>query len=249
MIDLIHMARSRGLVIAVGSLLGVGVAVIAFAGRRPAPASASPPPPAPTRAAAVPPPRAPESNFIAALRRHEANGDWVEFCVLAFNEASTISAPDRPGALELLNRHQANGGFPALFCIARHHWFAGDKDEACRWFLRASVVGSIDAQRCTDPTSRQAVHAVRAHFAPLAEHLKGVDRAKQTRWVREALDFEQTIADREPARWIAAHGIGAFGASAGNAPDPFVGADQWPGVRERARASIAGSLPEHAAPR
>ncbi len=252
-----NLGKTAGIVIGSGVLVvGAVLALVIPAGRGPASATGSPggpTAPAPSgradRALAAPAAgskaKAAQSQYLSALLRHEADRNWVEFGVLAFNEAERISAADRTTTLDMLTTHQSSGGFPALFCIARHHWFAGNKDEACRWFVRASVVYSVDAQRCTDPTSRQAVQAVKAHFAPLSEYLKQYDRQVERQWIQEALDFEQALADREPASWIAAHGLAAFkGKPAGSATTPgaFLPEEQWRSAREAERAAIAASL-------
>lgn len=264
------MNLSKAALITIGAgILGTGaiVALVIPAARPPAPANAFPPGPTapanafprgptasaplrrPDRTRATPPggskAKAAQSPYHTALLRYQAEKNWVEFGVLAFNEAERVSTTDRVRTLELLGGHQASGGFPALFCIARHHWFAGNKDEACRWFIKARVVYTIDAQRCTDPTARQAVQAVQAQFAPLAEYLEQFDRQIERQWTQEALEFEDGLADREPARWIAAHGLASFKAKpagSGPAPDAFLPEDQWRAARERARASIAESL-------
>ncbi len=251
-----NLSKTAGVVIGAGTLVVGGILTLVIPAARP-PASAGAFPGGPTvptpsgkanRAPAAAAPsktKAAPSQYLSTLLRHEAARNWVELGVLAFDEAERVSAADRTSTLDLLANHQSSGGFPALFCIARHHWFAGNKDEACRWFVRASVVYSVDAQRCTDPTSRQAVQAVKAHFAPLSEHLKQYDRQIERQWIQEALDFEQALADREPASWIAAHGLAAFkGKPAGSATTPgaFLPEDQWCSARETERAAIAASL-------
>lgn len=245
-----NFSKSTAGLIGLGTLVvGVILALVIFSGRGPAPASASPAPRIPSGKASASAGRsgaeAAQSDYLRALLKYKADQNWGELGVLAFNEAERVSAADRAGTLELLAKHQSSGGFPALFCIARHHWFGGDKDEACRWFIKASVVYSIDAKRCTDATARQAVPAVQSHFAPLSEHLKQIDRQTERQWTQEALDFENGLADREPARWMAAHGLSAFrskGAARVSTPNAFLPDAQWRAARERERASIAESL-------
>lgn len=249
-----------GLALTVGVIVyGATISLIAPSVRTPAPTRAqwklpvSPrPQPRPARPAGTPAagstsaPSAPApSPFVDALRRHERVNNWVELGVLALSDVPDLSPADRRGAIELLARHSTNGGFPALFAVAHHQWLLGDKEAACRSFIKASVVGVIDAQRCTDATARQAVSVIRARFGPLAAHLKTLPRETTTAWTREALDFEESIADREPARWIAAHGIKAAFAPPGGAADAaFLPDEEWAAARERARASIVGSLPK-----
>lgn len=251
-----NLARTGAVAIGAGLVLTGAIVVLvipaargpeaakAYQGVNIAPAPAARPPQPQSPAKPVRGAKAPPSAYLTVLRRFAAEKNWTELSVLAFNEAEKISPDDRISTLDLLVEYQESGDFPALFCIARHYWFGGDKEEACRWFLKASVVYSIDAQRCTDPTSRQAVQGVQMHFGPLTEHLKQVDARTKRRWTQEALDFEEGISDRKPARWIAAHGLAAFktGKAASGGQGGFLPDDQWPAARERARASIAASL-------
>lgn len=253
-----NVARVVGLCVGGGAIVTVAVVTLVIPARTPAeagattrvPFDAAPSPkvagPRRARAEAMAGNTTPaESPYMQALRRHEANSNWTEFGVLAFNEAPRVTPGDRTRTLEMLMAQRSSGGFPALFCIARHHWFAGDKDEACRWFIKASVVYTVDAQRCTNPTARQAVQAVRSQFGPLTEHLKKASQEDQRQWTREALEFEDLICQREAARWIAAHGLAAAKGkpAAGGLPeDAFLPEDEWPEARSKARASIVQSL-------
>lgn len=196
------------------------------------------PQPRPARPADAP------SSFLETLRKHEQVNNWVELGVLALSDSGDAPPADRRAAIDLLKRHTTNGGFPALFAVAHHQWLLGDKEAACRSFVRASVVGVIDAQRCTDTTARQAVSVIRARFVGLAGHLKSVPAETKVVWTREALDFEASISDREPARWIAAHGMkAAFPAGeAAPAGEAFLSDEDWAAARQRTRESILGSL-------
>ncbi len=206
--------------------------------------------------------RAP-SAYMTALMKFESEQNWVEFGTRAFNEAGRVDPADRATTIDLVMPHQANGGFPALFCLARLYWYSGDKEKACTWFIRANVVYSIDANRCTDKTAGQAVQVVKAQFKPLLEHLNTVDTATKRAWTMEALEYEETIAEREPPQWIVAHGMAAIRKAASaktpskttpskpaqgraapspDAPPDFVSDEEWPEVREKARASLVRSI-------
>lgn len=135
----------------------------------------------------------------------EQAGEFPGLTELLLRGSRGMSEGERAAALEWLEGRQNNGRMPVLFLMARLHQRAGNKDEAAKWFMAASVVGRIDAGGCEDKTAMQHVAAMESHFPDVRILLKE-DAAKAKRLAREALELEEKLKGREKPEWMAGNG-------------------------------------------
>ncbi len=177
------------------------------------------------------------SGLTARLDALEQGGKFVDIGLLLFQQAATLSPADRAAAIKWLTARRLSGRMPVLFLIARLHDVAGDSEQAGKWFLAASCIGRIDAQRCDDRSAGQAVPAMESHFPAVRTALRA-DKAKAEKWARAALAMEEELKDREPPYWIAAHGLAAFTSKAPS----FIGEEAWADHRQKCRESLTSSL-------
>ncbi len=180
---------------------------------------------------------APASNYVDRLQRLEADSQWGDLLVAAFEESVKVSKEARTAAIRWLEGRLRSGRIPVLFCLARLHWLNGEEEPAIKCFMTASIAGQIDAARCSDPTSAGAVAMMERHFEELMARLH--DRDTERRALRYAFELEERLRDREPAHWIAAHGLESFRTASTTAEDagPFVADDVWQERRAEIRLS------------
>jgi F0F1-type ATP synthase epsilon subunit len=75
--------------------------------------------------------------------------------------------------------------------------------------MAGSLCYRIDAECVADATARQAAALLEAELNDVRAVLR--DRPKEiARCIAWALDFEEAHREREPAQWIAAHGIASI---------------------------------------
>lgn len=98
---------------------------------------------------------------------------------------------------------------PTLYLIAKSYENQGRLREAGAWYLKAALTGRVDAARCSDSTSVQAIVAMESLFRWTTGHLRKHERQRRA-GVAAALAYEESVRDRPPARWICAHGLASF---------------------------------------
>jgi hypothetical protein len=229
------------------ALLAAGLVVFGKSSGRasPRPAMASAPareaseaPPAATPPAIPSPvPTAPVLDMNERLEAMAAARDYAGLSTLLFDEASTLGPFERADAVEWLGARRASPNFPALFLTARLHEAGGDLDSAAYAYVAASVLGRIDATRCSDLSAAGAVTAMESQFDRVRAHLRGnMDLARDA--MRRALTMDEALRDRPPAAWIASYGLDAMNGK----PVKFDPDADWLKERERIRRSLAKSI-------
>ena len=91
-----------------------------------------------------------------------------------------------------------DGRIPSLHLLNLYYAFDGDPDKAALWYATATLVGWIDASRCTDPTTRRSVAMLDRLVRPVRRHIATHPEIR-TEVARRALEFEQNIKDRHAA--------------------------------------------------
>lgn len=176
-------------------------------------------------------------DFASRLNTLEAAEDFVALNTLIADNPSRLSPDDRRAAIAWLRARQTSPNLPALFLMAALHEAGGDMNEASRCFVAASVIGRIDAVRCTDRSAVSAAPAMESRFVAVKAHLRANRDLAQSS-MQSALDLEATLTDRPPAAWIARHGLQCMDGS----PPKSVTDAEWTPQRERIRASLAKSI-------
>jgi hypothetical protein len=150
------------------------------------------------------PPKPNEAAIVSKLREFEQAGDYAAALRATLRESASLSERERDELLMWLSERQASTAFPTLFMISRTHQDAGRTEDAAKWYMAASLCGLIDASRFADPTANDAVKELERQFGDIRQRLRQ-DGGLRVEAVRFALELEESISDRQPAMWIAAH--------------------------------------------
>lgn len=196
---------------------------------------------------------APTNKFVAKLESLARAGRYSDIGAAIANGAEELTPEDRDAAIAWLEQRVRWGRNPTLFHLARLYEASGDMPRAAEYFSAASVAYTIDAECVIDRSARQAVMRIQEHMPKVLDHIENTpgEAARVLRW---GLDYEEKIKDREPAHWIAAHGmngkidlvVNALREQEGLPPvdadpkpaeDPFVSVEARERIRQKLRAT------------
>jgi hypothetical protein len=205
-------------------LIGLGFYLRKDAPRAPTPAPVvkreAPPsvtPPAPQVAPPAPAPDVPPagSRFVEELEsaKRQRAGSIMKLLV---DGVLRVNDAEAKRVAEWLMPQRFNGDFPYLYFVGFYTAKQpGKAYEGMQYIARGALIYRIDAGRCGDPTSNQAVPIIESAIGipTIRTRLKEKPASRQL-IVVDALAFEMTTGERPLPRWICAHGI-----RPGNPPD------------------------------
>lgn len=176
-----------------------------------------------------------QRTFVGDLAALEAAGEFGELGAMAMNLGATLDPQSRAAGMRWFEERVTWGRVPSLFVLSRLYAAAGEMDHAAECYMAGSLSYRIDAECVVDPTARQAAAILESELKEVRASLRE-NPDEVVRCIGWALEFEEAHKDREPAYWIAAHGIGTFKAGGEKPSDEalFVSPEQ----REQARARM-----------
>ena len=128
---------------------------------------------------------------------------------------------------------------PALYALSRTLFDSGDQEAGSFWFYAAQLRGQFDANRCVDPTARQALVVLDQRFGgPINQHMvENLGRLKKL--IPEVIEWNRKTPHDYDHRWINLHGMEAVMASLSDGTDTekplSAPEDEWPEIAEQTR--------------
>lgn len=132
---------------------------------------------------------------------------------------------------------------PVLFAVSKALFDAGRKDDAAFWFYAGQLRTRIDANRCADPTAKQAATALSRAYGPPINGYTRKNLPMLEKLVPKVVEWDRHTPREYDHRWINRHGMDAILAAEGEPGDragrrPLsVPAGQWPAIEEETRAT------------
>ncbi|MET0188150.1 MAG: hypothetical protein ABW212_04070 [Pseudonocardia sediminis] len=145
------------------------------------------------------------------------------------------------GALDAVLARPQRQMPPVLFAAAALLHARGSHAEGAAWFYAAQVRARFDANRCTDPTAAGALDVLRERFGEPINRWAFTGRDRVRRAAITGVAWDRRAPHDYDHRWIALHGMGAFGPQRGPVSVP---AAQWPALAARTRAEYLTGLRE-----
>lgn len=160
------------------------------------------------------------------------------------DQHALLDALDDPGRqAQAISRVLADPGGscpPVLMTVAALLFAAGNHELGASWFYTAQLRARGDANRCTDPTAAAACDVLTATYGPpinrwtFREHPELV-----LGFAERAVAWDAATPRTYDHRWIALHGLAAFGHDPGPVSIPD---EAWPAAARRTREEfLAGA--------
>ncbi len=150
---------------------------------------------------------------------------------------------------ELVGRISDNlGGHmpPVFIALARCFFAQGEAQEAYFWFCFGRLRGRYDAERCADVTARTGVDVMIMDVEPeLRRYFTTIDPEGIVPFGEYLLDRDAATPHDYDHRWIALHGMGAFGR--GGPAEICVPEVEWPRLLQETREEFRKSVEQAAA--
>ena len=135
---------------------------------------------------------------------------------------------------------------PVFVALARRFFAQGDAEEAYFWFCFGRLRGRYDAERCADVTARTGIDAMIMDVEPeLRRYFATIDPEGIVTFGQQVLDLDAETPHDYDHRWIALHGMGAFGR--GGPEEISLSEAEWPRLLQETREEFRASLEQAAA--
>lgn len=118
-----------------------------------------------------------------------------------------------------------------LYALADALFRSGRKDDALYWFYLGQLRARSDANKALDISARQAVSVLNQRYGPQINQYSFKDTARLRMTVSKVLAADQSIPRNYDARWIALHGLDAFGSG----KVKFAPRNQWKAINASTR--------------
>ena len=128
---------------------------------------------------------------------------------------------------------------PVLYLLSNVLFERGDMDEAAFWFYAGQLRARVDANRCVDPTARQAVSVLNNEYGPPINRYAFKDIPKLEALIPRVVEWDKTTPRNYDHRWINLHGMDAILSTSGPpGPDASLSLppEQWERIDDTTRA-------------
>lgn len=158
------------------------------------------------------------------------------------------SASERLAAIAKVRGNPEKYAPPVFYQLSRVLFESGERDEATFWFYAGQLRARFDANRCADPSARQAVSVLNMEFgAPINQHAFA-DIVKLEALITKVVEWDRNTPHDYDHRWINLHGMAAMMSALGeqNADTPALSLpeDSWVKIAEKTRTDYLAGFQE-----
>jgi hypothetical protein len=158
------------------------------------------------------------------------------------------SAEERRRTIDQIKTAADKYAPPVFFALASVLFQDGARDEGAFWFYAGQLRATFDANRCADPSAREALTVLVRQYGTPINHYALQDLQKLQELVLRVVEWDRKTPHHYDQRWINLEGMDAMmgsldlAAPASPSPPLSLPPEQWDEIAEKTRADYLAGL-------
>ena len=158
-------------------------------------------------------------------------GDFATIQVEPSNSELKLLSKRDPASIERVTRNPGSYNPAVLYALSDALFRSNKKDDAIYWFYLGQLRARSDANKALDASAKQAVGVLNQRYGTQINQYSFKDTARLRLTVAKVILTDQSIPRDYDARWIALHGMDAFGSGKVR----FAPRGQWKTINDTTR--------------
>ncbi len=158
-------------------------------------------------------------------------GEFATIRVEPSNSEMKLLSKRDWASIERVTKNPGNYNPAVLYALSDALFRSDRKDDAVYWFYLGQLRARSDANKALDVSARQAVSVLNQRYGKQINQYSFKDTERLRLTVSKVISTDQSMPRDYDARWIALHGIDAFGSDKVR----FVPRNQWKAINDKTR--------------